>query len=106
MMSDDQDLLVEFDTLRQASLGISQTIDAVRKLAVSKIVGPNVMYGHDGVHGAFADFCSRWDEGVGELVKDGDSLSDGLKTAVDQFLQGEGANVRGYTPSYDPSGGH
>jgi len=34
MMSDDQDLLVEFDTLRQASLGISQTIDAVRKLAV------------------------------------------------------------------------
>lgn len=37
------------------------------------------MYGHDGVHGAFADFCSRWDEGVGELVKEGDSLSDGLK---------------------------
>ncbi len=44
------------------------------------------MYGHDGVHGAFADFCSRWDEGVGELVKEGDSLSDGLKTAVDQFF--------------------
>jgi len=37
------------------------------------------MYGHDGVHGAFADFYSRWDEGVGELVKEGDSLSDGLK---------------------------
>jgi len=33
-MSDDQDLLAEFDTLRQAWLGISQTIDAVRKLAV------------------------------------------------------------------------
>jgi len=39
-VSDDQDLLVEFDTLRQASVGISQTIDEVRKLSVSKIVGP------------------------------------------------------------------
>jgi len=64
------------------------------------------MYGHDGVHGAFDGFCSRLDEGVGELVKNGDSLSEGLKTAVDQFLQGEGANIREYTPDYGPPGGH
>jgi len=105
-VSDAQDLLVEFDTLRQASVGISQTIDEVRALSISKIVGPTPMYGHDGVHSAFDGFCSRWDEGVGDLVKNGDALSEGLKTAVDQFLQGEGANIRTYTPDYGPTGGH
>lgn len=77
---------VDVGVLADAASGISQTMGDMRQCEVEYIVGPEEMYGHAGVHGAFEHFCDRWQEGVELLLEDGGIISDALIRAVDTYV--------------------
>lgn len=50
--------------------------------SLTELVGEAAAYGDDEVYGAFADFCSRWSDGLDVLTKDAGTIADSLDATV------------------------
>lgn len=78
---------VELDVLDGAAKAVSQTMQDMESCQVADICGPSEEYGHDGLHGAFAHFCDRWQEGVEILLEDGEAIGEALRGAAQSYRE-------------------
>lgn len=62
------------------------------------LAGDSVAYGDDEVHAAFAQFCSRWSDGVDVLTRDAATIADTLDSAVSTYRAAEEVNGTLFAP--------
>ncbi|MGI8311983.1 hypothetical protein [Saccharopolyspora hattusasensis] len=78
---------VDLSGLTQASEGVNETIDSVRKQPVSDIDCPANAFGHGRLATMVAEFCDRWDQGVVNLADDGAEIAGRLAQCVEVYRQ-------------------
>lgn len=76
---------VDVDALRGAASGIGKTIHDRDVCEIRGVCGDAEQYGSDAVHGAFADFCGRWQYGVEVLLDDAEGIRDALDRAASAY---------------------
>lgn len=89
---------VDLDALEAAASGIRDTIRDRDSIEVSDICGPAELYGHNGLHGAFSDFCDRWSEGVDQLVEDAGLISESLSAVAQNYRSVDEAGRSTFAP--------
>jgi hypothetical protein len=94
---------VDIATLDEASAGITETIDNQKRLELSKLPGPEQMYGDDDLHDAFKDYCHRWDDGFDILTDDANKISDSLQRVAQAYRSVDQAAAQRLTS--DPATG-
>jgi hypothetical protein len=82
---------VEINVLESAAAGIRQSVADQKGSALEDLDGGSATYGHDGVHGAMATFCDRWNEGLDILIKDADAIGDILGKAAQAYRDADAA---------------
>ena len=82
---------VEVDVLDSAAAGIRQSVADQTGSALDDLDGGAATYGHDGLHGAMATFCGRWNEGLDILIKDADAIGDILGKAAQAYRDADAA---------------
>jgi hypothetical protein len=92
---------VDVAALDAASTGISQTTHDQETFALRGLCGDTALYGHDGVHGALANFCARWSDGLTTLTTDAGVIADTLTRAADAYRGIDEAAV--HTLTTDPA---
>lgn len=80
---------VDFNALREAADGVTETLDAMATKKVSDIDAPKAAFGHDGLADVVSDFCDRWEIGVEHLTKDGSEIADRLNLSVAGYERAE-----------------
>ncbi|PKW14300.1 hypothetical protein [Saccharopolyspora spinosa] len=76
---------VDLPALTQASEGVNETIESVRKQPVRDIDCPVDAFGHDRLATTVAEFCDRWDQGVVNLADDGAEIAGRLAQCVEVY---------------------
>ena len=76
---------VEIGALQQAADGVTDVLGAMATKKVSDIDAPKQAFGHDSLGGTVADFCDRWNIGVGHLASDAQEVADRLATSVNAY---------------------
>ncbi|SFB64949.1 hypothetical protein SAMN05216266_1514 [Amycolatopsis marina] len=76
---------VDVDALRGAASGIGKTLHDREVCEIRGVCGDAEQYGSDAVHGAFADFCGRWQYGVEVLLDDAEGIRDALGRAASAY---------------------
>lgn len=76
---------VDVDSLRAAASGIAKTIHDMDVCEIRGVCGDSEQYGTGAVHGAFADFCARWQHGVEVLLEDAEGIRDALDRAAGAY---------------------
>ena len=77
---------VDLHGLEEASKGVSDTVQAVRKDRIADL-DTGVEFGHDRLARTVTDFGDRWDLGVAHLVKDGSEIAARLVHCVQVYRQ-------------------
>ncbi|MCL2652477.1 MAG: hypothetical protein FWD63_01640 [Propionibacteriaceae bacterium] len=77
--------LVDLDALSDAANGIQATMDEMATLRVSDLTLSGDDLGNDQVTQAYGDFVVRWDLGVVNLEKDGDTIIVGLQRCASVY---------------------
>jgi hypothetical protein len=80
---------VDFDALRRAADGVTETLNAMATKKVSDVDAPKSAFGHDEVADVVRDFCDRWEIGVEHLAKDGGEIPDRLNLSVTAYEKAE-----------------
>lgn len=78
---------VDLPALTRAAEGVQETIDSMNKQQVSDIDCPAEAFGHDRLATTVADFCDRWNQGVGNLTEDAKEISGRLAHCVQVYRQ-------------------
>jgi hypothetical protein len=101
---------VDLPALLEATQGVVGTLKAVQVRKVSDIDADKSAFGHDGLGGTVENFCTRWELGVENLVKDGQEVADRLVRSVVAYVKVDTAGqhrmekiLSGSGP--DPAGG-
>ncbi len=94
---------VDVSKLLEASKGIADSIGDENHSAIKGLPGPPAQYGDDDLHGALADYCDRWSDGLDILTKDANVIRDSL-SRVAQAYQGADQEVAGRLTA-DPATG-
>lgn len=76
---------VDLDAVEAAARGIRDTIRDHDSIEVRNICGAVELYGHTGLHGAFSDFCARWNDGIDQLVDDVGIIGESLSAAAASY---------------------
>jgi hypothetical protein len=76
---------VDFTALEQAAEGVTDVLSAMATTKVSDIDAPQRAFGHDSLGDKVADFCDRWNIGVGHLASDAAEIADRLNASVDAY---------------------
>jgi hypothetical protein len=76
---------VDLTALQQASEGVNETIDSVRRQPVSSIDCPAEDFGHGRLATVVAEFCDRWNQGVANLADDGAEIAGQLVQCLDVY---------------------
>jgi hypothetical protein len=71
-------IAVDLAALRLAADGIADALNAMATRRVADIDAPRAAFGHDGLADTVADFCDRWQIGVGHLTSDAAQVADRL----------------------------
>ncbi|MGH3973538.1 MAG: hypothetical protein ACRDS9_09450 [Pseudonocardiaceae bacterium] len=87
-MSGDPGFSADLDALRSASGGIADVL-ATPGAQVDHIDCDPVSFGHDRLAGTTKHFCDRWQEGIRNLVQDGQQIADRLVRTVDGYSQAD-----------------
>ncbi len=77
---------VDVTGLQQAAFGVSETIDQVDELDLSKIDSDGMWIGHERLAKTLNDFYDRWQLGVEHLVKDGREIAGLLSDCVVAYI--------------------
>lgn len=75
----------DLGALRSASVGISDVLATLGADPVDHIVCDPVSLGHDRLAGTTKDFCDRWEEGIRNLVQDGQQIADRLVQTANAY---------------------
>lgn len=76
---------VDLSALQNASEGVNETIESVRKQPVRDIDCPADSFGHDRLATVTAEFADRWDQGVVNLADDGAEIANRLTQCVEAY---------------------
>lgn len=78
---------VEIDPARivSAASGIQTIIRDMQTIGVDRIVGPAAQYGNNDLHSSFDEFCGRWQVGVSALLRNAETLAEGLLVAIQDY---------------------
>jgi hypothetical protein len=76
---------VDFAALQQAAEGVTDVLGAMATKQISDIDAPRQAFGHDSLGAKVADFCDRWNIGVGHLASDAQESADRLNASVDAY---------------------
>jgi hypothetical protein len=90
---------VDLSAMHAAIEGIQQTLDAVSVSAVKDIDPPPDSFGHEGLGDAVAEFCERWDLGVGHLAGDAAEVGDRLRVTAATYEQADALSMQAIAPS-------
>lgn len=88
-VSEGPDFSADLDALRSASVGISGVLATPGAHPVDHIDCDPVSLGHDRLSGTTKDFCDRWQEGIRNLVQDGQQIADRLVQTVNAYRQAD-----------------
>lgn len=78
---------VDFAALQQAAEGVTDVLSAMATKQVSDIDAPRPAFGHDSLGDKVADFCDRWNIGVGHLASDAHEVADQASRLLDYSEQ-------------------
>ncbi len=81
--------LVDLGALERAAAGVDVTLDEMSEQRVSAIPLGETAVGHENLTATLADFCSRWQLGVGNIVKDGREIAARLTVSVALYRKAE-----------------
>jgi hypothetical protein len=90
---------VDLSAMHSTIEGIQQTLDALSVSAVRDIDPPTEAFGHEGLGDAVAEFCERWDIGVGHLAGDAAEVGDRLRVTAATYEQADDLSLRAIAPS-------
>jgi hypothetical protein len=76
---------VDFAALQAAAEGVTDVLGAMATRKVSDVDASKSAFGNDGLGAAVADFCDRWNIGVGHLVSDAQEMADRLIASVNAY---------------------
>jgi hypothetical protein len=76
---------VDVSKLTEASKGIADCTGDRDHFAIKGLPGPTAQYGDDDLHGALADYCDRWSDGLDILTKDAKVISDSLSRVAQAY---------------------
>lgn len=88
-MSEGPGFSADLDALRSASVGISGVLATPGAHPVDHINCDPVSLGHDRLAGITKDFCDRWQEGIRNLVQDGQQIADRLVQTANTYSQAD-----------------
>lgn len=88
---------VEIEALEGASKSMIETLEDQDKFTLSDLCGPSDMYGNDGVHGGFSEFCQRWSVGLDALCDRARDTGYKLRDAAKVYREVDAANARALT---------
>jgi hypothetical protein len=80
---------VDLAALEQAAAGVNGTLDEVSRQSVSNIPHDSSAIGHERLASTFADFCGRWDRGVGNLARDGQEIAARLAANANAYRRAD-----------------
>jgi hypothetical protein len=80
---------VDLDALREASDGVTDTLDRLATKKVSAIDPTPSDFGHDHLGETVRDFCDRWQIGVQNLAKDANEFAARLNHSMSAYLSTE-----------------
>ncbi|WP_329072549.1 hypothetical protein [Amycolatopsis sp. NBC_01480] len=84
---------VEVDVLESASTSMGEIVHDQSSFQLRGLCGEPPLYGHDGVHGALAEFCGRWSVGLDALADRAGDLGDLLGKAAKAYRGVEHSNT-------------
>ncbi len=84
---------VDVDVLESASTSMGEILHDQDSFELRGLCGDSPLYGHDGVHGALAEFCGRWSIGLDALADRAGDLGDLLGTAAKAYRAVEHDNT-------------
>lgn len=84
---------VEVDVLESASTSMGEIVHDENSFQLRGLCGEPPLYGHDGVHGALAEFCGRWSVGLDALADRAGDLGDLLGKAAKAYRAAEHSNI-------------
>lgn len=84
---------VEVDVLESASTSMGEIVHDQSSFQLRGLCGEPPLYGHDGVHGALAEFCGRWSVGLDALADRAGDLGDLLGKAAKAYRAAEHSNI-------------
>lgn len=88
---------VEIEALESASRSMIETLEDQNNFELRGLCGPSEMYGHDGVHAGFADFCQRWSVGLDALCDRARAMGHKLRDAAKVYRNVDATNARALT---------
>lgn len=80
---------VDLDALREASEGVTDTLDRLATKKVSDIDLSPSDFGHDHLGETIRDFCDRWQTGVQNLAKNANEFAARLNHSMSAYLSTE-----------------
>lgn len=80
---------VDLDALREASEGVTDTLDRLATKKVSDIDPAPSDFGDDHLGETVRDFCDRWQIGVQNLAKDANEYAARLNHSMSAYLSAE-----------------
>ncbi len=96
---------VDLGALTSASQGIDGVLYDVANNRVGGIKVDTSVAGHERLAESVAEFCDRWDRGVGNLAEDGRAVADRLRASVAAYVEVEHATAGVFdSPGPDPAG--
>jgi len=97
--------LVDLDAISNAANGIQATMDEMATLRVSDLTLSADDLGSDEIARAYEDFVARWDVGVVNLEKDGDTIISGLQRCASVYRATEEAAAQDFRGMISRAGG-
>lgn len=88
---------VEIEALESASKSMIETLEDQDKFELSDLCGPSKMYGHDGAHAGFSDFCQRWSVGLDALGDRARAMGHKLRDAAKVYREVDATNAHALT---------
>jgi hypothetical protein len=80
---------VDIGALERAAAGVDGTLDEASQQQVSDIPQDGAAFGHELLASTLANFCSRWQQGVDSLTKDGREIAARLTANVKIYRKAE-----------------
>jgi hypothetical protein len=76
---------VDVDSVDEAAMGITQSVQDQENFQLRGLCGDARLYGHAGLHDALTEFCVRWSDGLDTLTEDAAAIGDTLSRAAQVY---------------------
>jgi hypothetical protein len=81
---------VDLDALENAGRGVAGLVTELSEHKITDLRCDSSRVGHDRLAGTLSSFCERWQIGVANLSKDGDSLVANLTSSAQSYRDTDG----------------